>query len=1117
MLLGSLHITGAPRRRTIRSILMAGAACTVPALAITGAAAQEVEVGDERTTPIATATADNGNPADITITEDGSIELDSGTAITINSNNSVEQDGDISLGQTDDAIGVLIEPGNTGGYVLNGLIDMRPTDEQIAQNAEEIVTDYADNRRGVLLNAGGTFTGDILLDGGSVLQIAGDDSVAVDLAGSLDGNLQLDGNIVAYGENIVSLAIRETVTGDVVTGASSNISTFGDGAIGMLVDGTIDGALVHGGTISSTGYLDNSRDPDDAENNNNEEQAALQNVATVDIRGTVTGGVLVNGPIPAIEQDDDYTAPAQASIQSNGSGPAVWLRDGAVLGAVDTGLSDAYGTYGFINRGGIVSQGIYSGVDATGIRVGAADIAGGLRNDGSIQASTVDADAIGIELTDGASLGTLFNYNAIEVAAADPGAVGVNSVAVHIGEGASLPVLNNDFRISAATQSDTGNAYGIRDESGTLSEIINNGAIQARIVDFPDEDNVLPGGEAVAIDVSANSGGVTIRNSVNDEYDADTDNRRDFGVVTGDVLFGTGDDAYYADAGPTNGDIYFGAGSDIAEFSMGASLNGDAYFGAGADRLSIDGALMASDLFFGGGADTFEILNDSFFRGEIADGDGQLDITVSGGSSLYKTGTGVTDISSLFIGSASTLGIGIGENGDSVSAFNVSGSATLEDGATIQPVFLGGSVEQVSANIVTAGMLNVSADNLTIGDDEGNVPYLFNIQLLTGTDEATGNDTLVLDISRRTAEELGIQEGLAPAYVPTLEALATDENLGPLVLNFTDGEDFTDALNQLLAGPLDAPLAYARAQNNSVTSIITQRLDLARNAGDYPRTFWLQEETYFLNRDSDEISNGFDGGGFSLAAGVDAGLDNFVDAVGLSVSMSSAKYDEKRGGDYPFERLTYGFGGYAAMSLGAMQFDTRAEYAITKSESERNISIAGIDRTAFGEWDGTQLAASARVRYAAEVASFTAEPFVSLDYLSVDEDAYEETGGGNGVNLAASDRSFESLRGNVGLRLGKVFELTPSSYDTGIPGTLHPQLTLAWSQEMITDPLEAEYRYLSGGDEFTLFAEPEDGSAIVGADVAYENEYAKVHLGLSGSMGDTTDAVILRAGVGLKW
>ncbi|MEE9330533.1 MAG: hypothetical protein V3V30_10380, partial [Parvularculaceae bacterium] len=87
----------------------------------------------------------------------------------------------------------------------------------------------------------------------------------------------------------------------------------------------------------------------------------------------------------------------------------------------------------------------------------------------------------------------------------------------------------------------------------------------------------------------------------------------------------------------------------------------------------------------------------------------------------------------------------------------------------------------------------------------------------------------------------------------------------------------------------------------------------------------------------------------------------------------------------------------------------------------------------------------------------------------------------------------------------------------GIPAIIKPELTIAWSQELSDEIIESDVRYVSGTDSFTLMSNQDKGVGIVGVNVGYENEDAKIHLGLNGAFGDVSESVALVAGVGLKW
>ncbi len=1102
--------------RALRLVLLSGVSAALPCL-MTTAQAQDVTVSDARTTSIETSTADGGAAANVIIDTAGSVTVASGTAVTVDSDNDLTVDGSVTVDASDNSSGVLLTPGFSGTYSQDGDILLDQSQAQIdADAAGDDPVDYNDNRAGILLDSGGTFTGDLTLTAGASIGVFGDMSAGLRLLGDLDGSVNIDGDFSVNGEDSQGAAISGNVSGDVIFGSNSNFFINGVGANGVMVDGSIDGAFVFGGTVQLSAYTDLIPDPDNDPDNDNDAQRGRQSGASIDIRGDVGGGVLINGGIPANQLPDGETNPPAAQVTSFSSSAALLITGGATINLVDTsGLVDpaAYGSFGVINRGALISQAIYDDLVTQALVIDDATIMGGVRNDNTISATGRNGDSVGVTVRSGASVPTIFNNGIINIATVGTEGNTATAFGILIQDTSTVNSITNNNLINASTLNDTGDAVAIRDTSGSVSQVTNSGTIAARVLDESTDGNTLaPTGQAIAFDFSANSTGLTITNTVSADFSGTPADRENFGVVLGDVLLGSGDDSYIANAGSTAGDLFLGAGNDTVDLSQMASISGDIDFNSGDDTLTVSNGSVTGNLSFGTGADALNFSDGTIFTGQITDSDDALDITLATNSVLNFADTALLNLSSLSVDATSTLGIAIADQGTATSLLNVSGTALFEDGATINPIFLGAVPNgSFSSTIVSAGTLNADPSMINVGDANGNTPFLFNFDV-----SSAGND-LVLGVNRKAASELGVAPSLEAAIDPTIAALNQDLALGTLIFNLTTQEDFQSAFGQLVAGPLDAPLTYARAQTNSVTSIITQRLDMARNSGEYGRTFWIQEEGYYVNRGADAASNGFDGGGFAIAAGVDAGLEEGLDAIGLSASFSSARYDEQTGEDFPFNRVTYGVGAYGAASFGNLQIDGRAEYAISDSDSERNVAIGNIRRLALGKWEGTQISASGRVSYETKVSDFSVEPFASLDWLSLDEDAYTETNGGDGVNLSVDQRTADSLRANFGVKAGKVYEVKPNAYDTGIPGTLHPQFTVAWSSELNTDPIEATYTYAVGGDSFTLSSNPEDGAALIGADVAYENEYAKVHIGASGTFGDTTETFILRAGVGLKW
>ena len=1098
----------------LRNVLLSSAAL-LPFL-LAPANAQDVTISTPQTNPVETATADNGSPANVTIDSNGSVTLANGTGVTLNSDNTLTIDGDITINPSDNSVGVLVDGTRTGALTMNGTITL----ESATADPNLLVQDYPDNRAGVWFN-GGTFTGDVTFGTSGAINVDGDLSSALLLDSDLIGNLLFESDSTVRGAGSNGIAINGNVTGNVTITNNSRITVTGNNSQGIVVNGNIDGAFIYNGITQSTGYTNLSvTDDPDTTVDEVAEQIALQAGSALSINGDVSGGILLDGTLPDEEITDSVTSAASGNIIQYGSAPAVHIgATGPItIGLVDTSaLSSAYGNWGFINRGAINANGTYASVNSLGIFIENAIIAAGFRNDGSLVSAANAALATGIRIGSGANLPALFNRGNIQVLATDGG--NAATIGLLIDAGATVNAITNAGVIQSNLVSDTADAVAIRDLSGTVTSLTNSGSITTSIADYSDgdadttADAGLPTGNGIAIDFAANTTGVSILNDVDANFDPATTSRLSVGVVRGNVLLGSGDDSYQQFAGITSGDIDFGAGNNSLEIGNNSSILGNVTFGNGSDSVTLDDALYTGNMNFGDGADTLTLTNNAVFNGGLTDTDGLLDISVTGSTLTLADATLTSLISTLSLDSDSTFSFAVDGNGQQTASMIASGTVSIGDGAIITPVFSGAFVQDITATFLQAATLNIDLSTIRFSADGEEAPFLFNFSVNRDT---TDPNALILSINRKSAADIGIDSKLAAAYEPTIAALGQDDQLGATFFNMRSREDFLAAFNQLIAQPLDAGLSYARAQNNSVTSIITQRLDLATNSGRLGNTVWLQEGNYFVNRSADEASNGYDGGGWIVASGIDTQFGPF-DAIGLSAHFASARFDEKNGEDFPFSRVSYGIGAYGAIKQGNVQFDAQASYSISDTESDRAIIIEGINRFARSQWNGTQIAGSLRASYETEMSGFDLEPFVSADYLSLTEDAYVESGGGAAIDLSVDERDAKSMRLNIGTLIGKTFELRPSVYDTGIPGTIRPNIKLAWSQELMNDPIEANMRYVSGGNDFVLSADPENGAALAAFDVEYENEYAKIHAGLAGSFSDVEQVYSMRIGVGLKW
>jgi hypothetical protein len=391
------------------------------------------------------------------------------------------------------------------------------------------------------------------------------------------------------------------------------------------------------------------------------------------------------------------------------------------IGAVGTGDN----AYGLITKGGVTANGVYDGVTATAIQIGGntgqtTTIAGGVRNDNSITVTAYEANSTGIQIKAGATAPTLWNKGAITAFSVSEGQF--DSRAIAIDAGSSVTTLRNAGAISSTLGGEKGNAYGVIDNSGTLTTIENTGRITASVVPTDDADdtddtdtlasNEVITGKAIAIDVSKNTTGVTLtQNGVNDG-----DDLKD-GIADAD---GDGDGV-----------------DDADEPSIVGAIN----FGSGADTLNVQNGVVIGDIAFGAGADTLNISGGSTVLTGLRDSDGQLAINVGKGS-LGLSNAETINATSLNLGADSKLVFTADPTAGTNTHIVVSGAVNIASGAQLGLRLNNLLTAPTSYTVITGGTLTAGTINQ---DLLGGTPYLYVASSRVDT------NNVYLDVRRRTA------------------------------------------------------------------------------------------------------------------------------------------------------------------------------------------------------------------------------------------------------------------------------------------------------------------------------------------------------------------------------
>ncbi|MBN8552717.1 MAG: autotransporter domain-containing protein [Caulobacterales bacterium] len=1052
-------------------IQLAAAVALAPLMMASGAAAQTV-ISTERTTPVSTSTANNGNPDAIRISNGGLIRLTSGNAITVDSNHdlTIDSGGRVLMeNAADGATGVLIVGGHTANVTSNGTIT-------VADNFTGTDSDKDGDIDGVFATGTGRYgirvTGPAALVGtltlGGTINVEGNQSAGISIETDLDGSIRHFGSLTALGSDNYGLRVGGDVSGNIYAGGT--ISVIGENSVAVSVDGDVAGRLTIGGAISATGFRYTGQltraqiaalDADDL----------LVGGPALEINGNVAGGVVFDvahmniagnddddgdGIPDATDPDDDNNGindvnEATAAITSYGSSPAVQIgstTQTVTLGAAGTGDE----AFGLINRGTVLATGLYSGFSATAIRIGVdgglgVNIAGGFRNNGSVNSMALDANSTSLLIGSGSDVATVLNQGVIQALVTGDGTF--NAVAVDYLAGALGGSLTTSGTIAAYSQGEHGSAYGIRDASGTLTSITNTGLIEAFVYPTDDAadtddsntnaaDEVITG-RAVAIDVSANTTGVTL-------------------IQDGEI---DGDDNGDGIADPdSDGD---GVDNDDEP-----AITGEIRLGSGADTVQIRNGTVTGDISFGAGADTFLVDGGAVVRGALSDSDGQLAININNGL-LDARQTTALNVNSLTIGANGDLIVTINPTTGSVGGFNVSGAATIASGAGIGVRFTSLLDDPtrfvvIQATSLTAGVLDQTAV-------QANSPYMFVVN--AGVDSALNQ--VYVDARQRTASEFGFIAAEADTYGAFYQALAGDSELLNAFMAQTSQQGFFGMYQQMLPEHSGGALISLATGVDAVTRALSGR---GHPAPEGETSAWLQEINFYADREEGQ-AYGFRSEGFGFAGGVERGSG--FGALGLSFALTSSDLEdpESRGEEVLSAQLLE-LGLYWRAQGTNWNVWARGAGGFASFDSVRQLVAPGINRRSEADWNGYSLALAGGAAYDYQTGRWSIRPEAIVEYFRLSEDGHEESGGGAGFDLGYEDRSGHILSSTLAVTVGAGF---------GENRWLRPEIRVGWRQIFSHDPGTTVASFLSTGTPFSLQGDSlEGGGPIVGMRLNLGNE-----------------------------
>jgi len=932
------------------------ASVSLIALAAGPAAAADLTVTGTRNTAITTSNANSG-PGNVIV--DGTVDVSSGTAITVDSSNSVTVNASRTVKTTTQSNGTGVAVVTPGGG-LSGTITNNGTIQVTGTGASDAV---GTNNVGLLIGGTGTFTGNVVSGEASSITVGGTDSYGVSVTSRLNGNLGVNG-VSVTGARSTAVSVSGEVAGNVkVTGGVS--ATGADGA-GLAITGTV-GGIANAGTIA-TGVSQTTDSDGDV-------VPAVAGKASVLITGTVGGG-FVNDRY-YVDADGNRVAPADVdttkhtlvagTVAALGGAPAILVSPGAtgtantVVGNVGTG-ADAYG---IVNRSVVTVSGSTAGRETDAIRVTGgngftASVGGGINNQssGSISASAIDASASGIRVGDGGIAPDIVNGGRITVrgnrTSNSDGTFGVggNAYGIRVDAGAAVNSVTNSGTIQVTANGNNRTAYGIY-SAGNVSTITNSGTIDA--TGFSGE-NVA----AYAIDTSASGTAVTLNNS---------------GTIDGAVRLGAGGDTFNVTGGIVTGAISFGGGTNALNISGG----------------TVSGGLSATG--------------------------GTLALGMTGGT-LDLTGQDSLALQSLNASGASKIILDVGTD---FTGIDVAGAASFTGTSTIELNITDLLAGERTINVVTAGggLTTDHPDSILTADS---VPYIYAVDDVTVDADSIsldlrrkGGSELGLSSEYSKIYEASIG-ALAEeqALTSAVNALRDEASVQAAVRQMTP-TTFGSAAARVLIANQDAGFGVLGHRMQTIRqSFHGGGIDAVERAR---FGVWIQQTGNFFSKKERGNDPGFDGNSYGLTVGGDLLMGEKA-AVGVGLSYISSEVDPDGLSDSPLVVKNLQGDIYTTIRFGRLFVDATAGYAMNNYRSRRVITFGGLDREAEAKFDGSQLSGNLTVGYEMPLGKrLRVTPSNNINFLKVKQDGYTEDGA-DALNLDIESVSFDLVRGTSKLALG---------------------------------------------------------------------------------------------------
>ncbi len=689
----------------------------------------------------------------------------------------------------------------------------------------------------------------------------------------------------------------------------------------------------------------------------------------------------------------------------------------------------------------------------------------------------------------------------------------------------STTTVAPDASIASTKTPFSQSAVAIVDASGSVGLINNAGSILALTTQQNAASGSVISNTTHAIDLSLGSnGGATINNS---------------GVIQGDVFFNSGGGGNALNVGNTGGSFLDQSGKANAGV---AAAQGTAVVNTPTNYATVAGLVISSTsgfapltnpniISFGSGGGNFlHVGSYGYVNSVILAAPGGLAVEVENAGQLYVANTQSTGSlnASTFVINGGVLGLTISQNSSSnIPVVQASQFAFISSNATIGLQFgsfisapnpakpVAQTITLVSAPTASGGLADpgITSQNVTLSQA---IPFLFESPTespLVPTPLALGttgtNSVLTLTLLPRSTGKtnadgtagLNLSGSALKLFPYTAAALANDNNLGSAIASgltvYKGAAGVTTGIN-IAASQQQAQQIFSQFApdvsggarqvaimiTDQATGPVAARQRLLRSYGnrDGEMTLWGEEFAGMVKNtgrfDGEGDLTTYADHGFGLSLGMDAGSTR-AGWYGGALTFFSSDVNETLPRNAKTNLQWYMLTGYTDWRSNRVFLDTKLDIAYGNLDGRRSLSVGDQARIAEGKRASLMGALGATTGVYLKYGAFDVIPHIALDGMTLREEGYTETGGGDGFDLQVAPYYTSSLRASLGVDSKTSFTLWDA--------TISPEMRLGYRYDFVGTPVKLKAAFVSTGgltspnNQFTVIGpDPDTGNVVAG-------------------------------------